>query len=113
MTRQDRVKYWLEHDNPMNIFERAEWDAGVREICLAWFRLQEFTPTADKINALPEPLRCYIHDLETVCDPSGTIAQIAQLTDQNKQLIALNVEAEEALRALENAISKHKGRANP
>jgi len=28
-----------------------------------------WSPTASNVNALPEPLRGYIHQLETVCDP--------------------------------------------
>jgi hypothetical protein len=28
-------------------------------------------PTPENINALPEPIRQYIHDLATVCDPAG------------------------------------------
>lgn len=35
--------------------------------CLTW------TPTADNINALPDPIRSYIHDLETRCDPAGDL----------------------------------------
>ncbi len=31
----------------------------------------DWTPTAENINALPEPLRVFIHDLNTVCDPRG------------------------------------------
>jgi hypothetical protein len=29
--------------------------------------------TPDEINALPDRVRRYIHDLETNCDPAGTI----------------------------------------
>jgi hypothetical protein len=36
--------------------------------------LERFTPTAENINALPEPLRRYIHGLETRCDPAGDLA---------------------------------------
>jgi hypothetical protein len=31
----------------------------------------DWTPSAANINALPEPLRRYIHELKTVCDPAG------------------------------------------
>lgn len=30
-----------------------------------------WTPTAANVNALPEPIRRYIHQLQTNCDPSG------------------------------------------
>lgn len=43
-------------------------------------------PTPENINALPEPLRRYVHDLETRCDPAGDIARLAVLRDQNRQL---------------------------
>jgi hypothetical protein len=36
-----------------------------------------WTPTAENINALPAPVRRYIHDLETVCDPAGDIRALA------------------------------------
>src|SRR5579859_4343692 len=39
--------------------------------------LAEFDATAKSINALPEPLRSYIHDIETRCDPSGDVQTIA------------------------------------
>lgn len=37
--------------------------------------LAAFIPTPENVNALPEPLRRYIHDLQTDCDPSGTIRE--------------------------------------
>lgn len=36
-----------------------------------------FVPDADHINALPGPLRKYIHDLETRADLAGEVAEIA------------------------------------
>lgn len=39
-------------------------------------------PTAANINRLPEPLRLYIHDLETKCDPGGDVQTIASQKDQ-------------------------------
>jgi hypothetical protein len=35
---------------------------------------------------LPEPLRRYIHDLETVCDPAGDVAEMVRLREENKAL---------------------------
>lgn len=40
------------------------------------------TMNADQINLLPEDVRKYIHDLETRCDPSGDLQQIASLKEQ-------------------------------
>ncbi len=36
----------------------------------------------DQINALPQPLRQYIHDLEARCDPAGDVQTIASLREQ-------------------------------
>lgn len=30
----------------------------------------DWLPTADNVNALPDPVRKYIHDIETRCDPA-------------------------------------------
>ena len=48
-------------------------------------------PTSENINALPAPLRKYIHDLETRADPAGEVAELTLTKDQNAQLqVALN-----------------------
>lgn len=36
-------------------------------------RNHKITPTIENINALPEPLRKWVHDLETRCDPAGDL----------------------------------------
>jgi hypothetical protein len=48
-----------------------------------------WTPTAENINTLPNPVKQYIHDLETNADPAGTIQDLALLKDQTKQLDAM------------------------
>lgn len=48
----------------------------------------DWLPTAENINALPEPVRRYIHDLETRCDPAGEVRAIAVLR-QNVQALDL------------------------
>jgi len=45
----------------------------------------DWTPTP-KINALPEPLRAYIHDLRTVCDPPGDVTELFRLQTENRML---------------------------
>jgi len=50
---------------------------------------KNWIPTPENINALPEPLRGYIHDLATRCDPAGEIAELALTKDQNRQMQAL------------------------
>ena len=43
MTPEERVRYWLEHDNhPMNIFERTAWRVGIQRLAKkaeAWDKL--------------------------------------------------------------------------
>jgi hypothetical protein len=46
----------------------------------------DWTPTAENINALPEPLRVYIHDLKTVCDPAGDVTELFRLQTENRML---------------------------
>jgi hypothetical protein len=46
-----------------------------------------FKPTTENINALSEPLRNYIHDLETRTDPAGDLREIASLKEQRDALI--------------------------
>jgi hypothetical protein len=42
---------------------------------------QGWLPDSEHINALPQPVRNYIHDLETNVDPAGIVAQNALLRD--------------------------------
>jgi len=44
-------------------------------------------PDPEHINALPQPLRDYIHDLETRADPAGDVAQIAFLKETVDALV--------------------------
>ncbi len=46
-----------------------------------------FKADADHINRLSDPLRGYIYDLETLCDPAGLVQENAMLRDQNKELL--------------------------
>lgn len=53
----------------------------------------DWTPTAENINALPDPVRRYIHDLETTCDPAGLQRELCIARDitraQDVQISAL------------------------
>lgn len=51
-------------------------------------RFDDWLPTAENINALPESLRRYVFDLETRCDPAGEVALLSLTKDQNTQLQA-------------------------
>jgi len=42
---------------------------------------KNWKPTVDNINRLPDPLREYIYQLETDCDPAGTIRDNIFLKD--------------------------------
>lgn len=42
----------------------------------------KWLPTADNVNALPEPVRRFVHDLATRCDPAGDTAALTGLRDQ-------------------------------
>ena len=57
-----------------------------------------WTPTPENINALPAPLRKYIDDLETRCDPAGDVRA--------------RVLAEDAVRALELEVVRLEGVAD-
>lgn len=61
--------------------------------------MNNFVPTPDNINLLPEPLRKYIHDLEALCEPAGIVAENILTHDQNNDLI-------ERLRVLEKMVDE-------
>ena len=50
--------------------------------------LYDWTPTPDNINRLPDPLRRYIHDLETMANPGGTVQENHILRETNAALAA-------------------------
>jgi hypothetical protein len=58
-----------------------------------------WVPDAEHINALPEPLRRYIHDLSTRADPAGDVATLAI---QRETIAALERLLEEAPGAAED-----------
>jgi hypothetical protein len=88
--------------------EYAISEAAVREIQrIAVSALNERTqpgdywhrwlPDPEHINALPEPIRQYIHDLETRADPAGDVAQMAFLKDTVDALLIEMRELEKEL----------------
>lgn len=50
---------------------------------------EDWLPTADSINALPEPLRRFIHDLETMADPAGLVQENYELKAQVRAVEAM------------------------
>lgn len=54
---------------------------------------EAWLPTAENINALPEPIRRYIHDLSTRCDPAGEVRELTIARDTIRSLEAAPTEA--------------------
>jgi hypothetical protein len=80
----------------------------------------DWSPTPANINALPNPLRRYIHDLKTICDPAGDVAEMFRLRVENKLLrwecerLAANAgEGRTASSASPSAASDRPGRLRP
>jgi len=46
----------------------------------------DWQPTPENINELPEAVRRFVHDLETRCDPAGDIAALKLAQDENAML---------------------------
>lgn len=49
--------------------------------------LENFKPVPEQINALPDPIRKYIHDVETLSDPAGLIQQEWAMREQIAGLV--------------------------
>ena len=59
---------------------------------------RDWQPTSKNINALPDPIRRFIYELETDADPAGTIRAKCIFEGQVKQLAAQLAEAQAATR---------------
>lgn len=68
---------------------------GVCGSTISWAR-QIDVSTAANINALPDGIRKYVHELETLCDPAGIVQE--------------NILLKDAMRALEIKIVEQKER---
>lgn len=92
-----------------------DWNKRYSDVAALEARLQEaqdlmamlinFVPTPENVNALPEGIRRYVHDLETKCDPAGDIQTIACLRDtaQGLELWAKEIQDENYKLQAENA----------
>lgn len=70
-----------------------------------------WTPTRDNLNALPEPIRKHIADLETICDPAGIVAENTILKDCNRWLQIMYRRAfSEGVEAAAKTSDAHMGR---
>jgi hypothetical protein len=47
---------------------------------------KDWRPTSAAINALPEPLRRFIHDLETQSDPAGMVRENVLVKEESRAL---------------------------
>lgn len=48
---------------------------------------EDWLPTPENINALPEPVRKYIHDIETNTDPAHLVQENVLIKDTCKMLV--------------------------
>jgi hypothetical protein len=99
--REGRTVHANEHALAVTFSPSAEWAKEIM-INIEAYRQQgrdnvippDWTPTPAAINALPEQLRQYIHDLETNADPAGTIRELTIARDTIRQLSARIAELE-------------------
>jgi hypothetical protein len=77
------------------LLERAFNAGGAHAVPPNWL------PTAKSINALPEPLRRYIHDMVSNADPAGTVREVTILRDQVQALSASNRMLRDAIAAIQ------------
>ncbi len=71
------VQGWSTH-GPADISAEVLADELAEILGPLWAMLkiwEGWTPTPENINALPESLRKYVHDLETNCDPAGMVQE--------------------------------------
>lgn len=66
----------------VTIFSGPEAEQRAR----GYHAMLQWSPSAENINALPDALRRYIHDLETACDPSGDLRELFRLREENAML---------------------------
>ena len=85
-------------------------DAEKCEICGrgGWCEPVGPTITTAEINALPDRLRRYIHDLETNCDPAGVLQSLA-VQKENALALAARVRELEALLREANDLLGYRG----
>ena len=78
----------LSRDLDVQIGAKREARAEVARLVDRLRGLENFFPTPEQVNALPEGVRRYVADLETRCDPAGDVAALVLVRDQNKMLEA-------------------------
>ena len=89
--------------------EQAVWHAGLDEgraqVTPAAVAVPDgWEPTVENINALPDPLRAYVHALETNADPSGMVRDNTILREQLAGLQIMFRKSQDALAATPAAV---------
>jgi hypothetical protein len=72
--------------------------------------IEQFKPIAECINALPEPLRRWIMELETKCDPAGDVQRAVLAEDLCRQLEARLLQLTKAVTDLEAQLQEARTR---
>lgn len=101
LTKQDALRKVLTRPEYLG---RDIYEAAADLLSKLESQVRELTAgpiTSKTINALPEALRVFIHDLETKCDPAGDIRTIAELRSNQQGLLALVAELRAAVEKLE------------
>lgn len=93
----------LERRSNMTDDEALRFGRAIESVLLSKLRApvaDDWTPTPENINKLPEPVRAYIHALVANSDPSGMVAENTLLRDQTKQLDAMIGRLKQALNSV-------------
>jgi hypothetical protein len=94
MTREERVKDWLDNDMAMNVFERAEWKTGIRELyhkAVAWNDLERRLPGyvalgANFIKTL-NAIQSLMAELISPPKPKTKLERLKELVDTHKKFL--------------------------
>lgn len=76
---------------------------------IEYLTVMDFKPDAEHINGLPEPMRQFIHDLETRADPAGDCAARITLIDRVEALVSERSELIDGARTAEQTAQAQIG----
>ena len=87
----EKIMHWYSECNSQKIRANVVYDVlkekqALNQIIGIVGLFYNFTPTAENINALPESIRSFIHDIETNADPTGMVRENVLLKDENEEL---------------------------
>lgn len=101
--------YAAEHWVGSNAAYIAEAEAVLASLASPSSGGWQWVPTAENINALPKPVRDYIHGLAANCDPSGMVRENTQLRDMNVGLQKMYRAASDALAEVRGCFEAAEG----